>query len=178
MDAVEYLMNDHRKVEGFFKQFEQGLGLQEARQTFTQVYQELSLHALAEENVLYPALANFPDLSHQLKDSFEEHAKVKSILGELAALDMTSTDWRDKMSKLTKEVLDHVQDEESKVFPIVRQRFSSDQLQTLADELQKAKDLSRESVENSLPMREINQNAAYINSTAQPTIDQQSQAFQ
>jgi hemerythrin superfamily protein len=155
MDAVEYLTNDHRKVEAIFKQFEQGIKLHDANQLFIQLYQELNLHALAEENVFYPALARNPDLSHQLKDAFKDHSEVKAMFGELAALDITTTEWRDKMSKLIKSVKQHVEEEESGLFPRARQYCSAQELQDLTAELEKAKELSTPAVMNSLPMKEL-----------------------
>ncbi len=157
MDAVEMLTSDHRKVETIFQQFEQGINLSQAVQLFRELYQELTLHALAEENVFYPALARNPQFSSQLKESFKEHSEVKAIFGELAALDMTSSEWLDKMSRLIKDVKSHVKSEENELFPAARQFLSGEELQKLAQELQKAKDLSREAVANSFPMQEINQ---------------------
>jgi hemerythrin superfamily protein len=129
--------------------------LQEANQLFIQLYQELNLHALAEENVFYPALARNPDLSGQLKDAFKEHSQMKAIFGELAALDISTTDWREKMSKLIKEVKHHVAEEESEMFPRARQYCSAQELQELTSELEKAKELSTPAVMNSLPMKEL-----------------------
>ncbi len=164
MDALELLANDHRKVETIFQQFEQGINLTQANQLFKELYQELSLHALAEENVFYPALARDTDLSSELKDAFKEHSEVKAVFGELAALEMSGNEWLDKMAKLIRDVKHHVNDEETKIFPRARQLFSATELQTLGQELQKAKDMSRESVMNSLPMQEINQYMTNMNS--------------
>ncbi len=162
MDAIEYLSNDHRKVETIFQRLEEGVGLSEAKSLFSQLYQELSLHALAEENVFYPALARFPEMSHLLKDAFKEHSEMKAAFGELAALPVSSTEWSDKMGKLIKDVKHHVREEESQIFPKARQLFSTADLQAMAGELQKAKDLSTRAVENSLPMMEINMGAGNV----------------
>lgn len=159
MDVIELLTSDHRKVETIFQQFEQGINLSQATQLFRKLYQELTLHALAEENVFYPALARHPQFSSQLKDSFKEHSEVKAIFAELAALDMTSSDWLAKMAKLIKDVKNHIKDEENELFPRARQFFSVEELQNLAQELQKAKDLRRPAVTNSLLIQEINQSS-------------------
>ncbi len=155
MDAIELLKSDHDKVEGIFMQFQQGGGSQEFRQLFAQLYQELTLHSLAEENVIYPTLAQFDETAGYLKDVYKDHAEAKAAFAELAALDNTSSEWSQKMTKLMKDVQAHVQEEENEIFPRMRQRLSEQQLQMIGQEIQKAKQLSMQAVQESLPMKEI-----------------------
>jgi hemerythrin superfamily protein len=163
-------MQDHRKVEEIFKQFEQGIEVQEAQQLLTRLYKELSLHALSEENVFYPALAAYPDMSKQLKDAFKEHAEVKALFGELVSLDMTTSEWRDKMGILMRNVKQHVEEEERNVFPAARQFLNAEKLQRLADELNKAKQDSTQAVENSLPMKELQHTSSGMAYSAEPAM--------
>src|ERR1700759_2689646 len=119
MDAIELLMSDHRKVEAIFAQLQQDNGQDKA--LLAQLYQELSLHALAEENVFYPALAGDSSMSGQLLDAFKEHAEMKPILGKLAALGNGPEGFSDRVTKLMKKVEHHVHDEEDKIFPASRE---------------------------------------------------------
>jgi hemerythrin superfamily protein len=162
MDAIELLTSDHRKVETIFQRFEQGLNVQEAVPLFKELYQELTLHALAEENVFYPALARNPEFFGKLKDAFKEHSEVKAAFGELAALDITTKDWLDKMSGLIRNVKHHVRDEENDLFPMARKFLTVEELQELAQQLQKAKELNGQAVNDSLPMKEIDQVVATL----------------
>jgi hemerythrin superfamily protein len=155
MDVIELIKADHDKVEAIFQQFQLGGNTQQFRQLFTQLYQELSVHSLAEENVVYPALAKFEDLSSQVKDLFVDQAKVKAALGELAVLDNTSNTWSTKMTDVMQDVLAHARQEETQVLPMMRQRMTEQELQLLGQEFQKAKQISMPAVQSSMPMKEL-----------------------
>ncbi len=169
MDVIELLKADHDKVNGIFQQFQMGGGSQEFRQLFGQLYQELSLHALAEENAVYPALAKFNETVGKVKDVYEDHADVKAAFAELAAMDNTSTEWSHKMTKLMEDVQAHVRKEEDQIFPLMRQRLSIEQLNMLGEEVQKAKQLSMPAVMASMPMKEL----GFTQQTQTPGMQQQ-----
>lgn len=157
MNAVDLLTQDHRKVEGIFQQLQQGDGAQN-QQLLAQLYQELSLHALAEENVFYPSLASDTSMSGQLKDSFKEHGEMKAILGELAALGNGPEGllgFNDRLTALQKAVEHHVKDEETKVFPEARQVLGDTRLQSLGQQITQAKQLSMPAVQASVPAQEL-----------------------
>ena len=154
MNAVDLLTADHRKVEAIFQQLQQGNAAQ-SQSLLAQLYQELSLHALAEENVFYPALASDTAMSGQLLDAFKEHGEMKAILGELAALGNVTDGLSDKLTKLQKMVEHHVKDEEGKVFPEARQVLGDATLQTLGQQITQAKQMSMPAVQNSVPAQEL-----------------------
>ena len=52
MDATELLMRDHRKVERLFSQYKQ----EKDPVTAERICTELTVHAVLEEKLLYPAL--------------------------------------------------------------------------------------------------------------------------
>lgn len=156
MDAVELLTQDHRKVEAIFLQLQQAEADKgQATSLLAQLYQELSLHALAEENIFYPSLAVDVSMSGQLTDAFKEHGEMKVILGELAALGNIPAGFSDLVTKLMKKVQHHVQDEEGKVFPAAREMLGSQRMQALGEQLQQAKAMSLASVQNSVPAQEL-----------------------
>jgi hemerythrin superfamily protein len=61
IDAIELLKKDHRKVEELFEQFLQGStgGKHDLAQ---QIFKELEVHAIVEEELFYPALQEQGDL--------------------------------------------------------------------------------------------------------------------
>ncbi len=139
MDALEFLQKDHDKVEELFGRIEKGGSATKGKTLFNQIYHELSVHAIIEEQIFYPALAKFPEFSSLLKDAYSEHAEAKMALGEIANLDSSSDEWYTKVTKLQGAIKHHVKDEEEKLFPKVRQTLPAKELELLGQELKKAK---------------------------------------
>ena len=139
MDGLELLIQDHDKVEMLFVKIETGGKNEKSEALFKQIYQELTIHAVIEEQVFYPALAKFKEMESVLKDSYTEHANAKREMGKIANLDYTSDEWMKLVEKLHKDIKHHVNDEEQKMFPKVRNLMNEQELQELGQELLKAK---------------------------------------
>lgn len=86
MDGLELLKQDHEKVDKLFQQIEIGGSNTQPQELFNQIYRELTIHTIIEEQVFYPALAKFPEMESLLKDAYEEHAEAKLSLGKIANL--------------------------------------------------------------------------------------------
>jgi iron-sulfur cluster repair protein YtfE (RIC family) len=138
MDALELLKQDHDKVKQLFQQVETANPTQ-AKTLFNKIYHELSIHAIIEEQVFYPVLAKYEQFAPLLKDAYKEHAEAKREMGEIANLEAGSADWQKKVKKLNKDINHHVQDEEEKLFPQVREVLEAQVLSQLGEELDKAK---------------------------------------
>lgn len=139
MDAIELLEKDHDKVENFFTQIEQGVTPTKGKTLFQSIYHELTIHAIVEEQVFYPALAGNPKFKDLLKDAFSEHAEVKQQLGQIAYLQPASAEWTKMLGVVWKELQHHIKDEEEKLFPKVREFLSEKELNALGAELKEAK---------------------------------------
>ena len=112
MDGTELLKQDHDKVKQLFDQVE-----------------------AAKD----PAIAKFKELEPLLKDAYTEHANAKLEMGKIANTPSSTPQWRTEVSKLHKDILHHVKDEEEKMFPQVRKVMNEQQLEELGQELSKAK---------------------------------------
>lgn len=163
MDAIELLMADHRKVDGIFQQFEKGGNTQEFDQLFQQLKEELTVHSKIEEQVFYPAVRNNQDTAGLVEESYREHAQIEQLLQQIPSLDNTSTEWGQQMTELMREVQQHVQEEETQLFPRVREHFNPDQLQQLGQQLQQLKDELKGSMSDSA--------TASMSQTSQPQLD-------
>jgi hypothetical protein len=84
MDAINLLTQDHRKVESLFLQGQHAQEAVRRNQIFMEIFQELSLHAIAEEEELYPKLANFKETAAKAQEAFEEHVRIKTLLAEIS----------------------------------------------------------------------------------------------
>jgi hemerythrin superfamily protein len=69
MAIFDVVINDHRRVEAVFNLFKAGLNYDEAKKRYIQLCEELNVHAIAGEGVLYPALIRYPDMADLLKNA-------------------------------------------------------------------------------------------------------------
>ena len=90
---------------------------------------QLSAHATAEENVLYPALALTGLVAESDKLYLEQaHAKVMNAeLQWVPAPRRTDDAWFNRVRALRKAVLKHAQEEETRLYPQLRQKLDAQQ---------------------------------------------------
>jgi hemerythrin superfamily protein len=142
MDALTLLKNDHRSVEKLFKRFEHTgeRAFAERRKIVDRIIEELSQHAAIEEQVFYPVvLATVRGANDMALESLEEHHVVKWLLSELRGMDPHAERFEARVTVLIESVRHHVQDEETELFPKVRQQLSRADLVEVGDELAHAR---------------------------------------
>ncbi|NVB83624.1 MAG: hemerythrin domain-containing protein [Kofleriaceae bacterium] len=106
----------------------------EKEELFRQLADKLAAHATIEEKIFYPSVME-DDTHEQLLESAEEHLQMKRILADMLALDADDEHFDAKLSVLKEEVRHHARDEEEgKLFPVVRKSFSKDELAALGNE--------------------------------------------
>ncbi|MFB8170287.1 hemerythrin domain-containing protein [Kitasatospora purpeofusca] len=142
MDAIVLLRDDHKTVEKLFKAFEKAGddAHAEKRRIVDQVIEELTVHAVIEEQVFYPAAREAaPDTKDHVLESIEEHHVVVWMLSELAGMDPADERFDAKMAVLMENVRHHVEEEEQDWFPEVRKAMGRNRLLELGDQLEQAK---------------------------------------
>ena len=145
MDAIALLRNDHRTVERLFKQFEKAgpKAHQTRRKVADQIVEELSVHAVIEEQVFYPAVREaVPDAEDDVLEGLEEHHLVKWTLSEVEKMDPEHERFVPKMTVLIENVRHHVEEEEGELFPAVREAMTRKQLAELGELLAHAKEVA------------------------------------
>ncbi|MFF1785621.1 hemerythrin domain-containing protein [Kitasatospora sp. NPDC058243] len=142
MDAIVLLKEDHKTVEKLFKAFEKAgdRAFAEKRRIADRVIEELTVHAVIEEKVFYPAAREAaPETKDHVLESIEEHHVVVWMLSELSGLDPEDERFDAKMTVLMENVRHHVEEEEKDWFPEVRKAMGRNRLQHLGDQLEEAK---------------------------------------
>ncbi len=80
------------------------------------------------------------ELKDMVLESIEEHKQVKTLLREIDNLKADSEKFEPKLKVLMENVEHHAEEEEEgKMFPKVRQLFSQQDLESLGQELEAAK---------------------------------------
>jgi hemerythrin superfamily protein len=149
MNAIELLTADHELVDGLFERIEKE-DASEHPAVFAQIKAELEAHAHIEESIFYPALQEDGDeaLVELTSEALQEHAQVKVFLGELDAVQSDSDKFEPLLTKLIEDVRHHVEEEEGEMFPMVKDQFDDDALETLGLQMQAEKDRFQTSTES------------------------------
>jgi hemerythrin-like domain-containing protein len=148
-DPFRWFLADHGRVLARLGQLEARLeagepvaaiGLEEF---VAYLRHQFSTHMSAEENQLYPALADaFPESRPVLEPLLAEHAELRDMLASLAsATEEPRSDGRDeRVFVVMRDLIDllrlHIRKEERAVFDVSRRVLSPDELDSLAIRIQ------------------------------------------
>jgi hemerythrin superfamily protein len=138
MDAITLLKQDHRQVEQLFKAFE-GVAADKS-EIASEVCRLLTIHAQIEEEIFYPAVreALTDDVSDDLLDEAEvEHDSAKALIAQIEELGDTDELFEAKVKVLGEYIRHHVKEEESELFPRVKE--SELNLERVGAELERRK---------------------------------------
>jgi hypothetical protein len=74
-----------------------------------------------------------------VQEAFDEHEEVSDLLDEIDGLHEQGSELRPRIMELKEMVEHHVQEEETEMFPKVRQAIDEDELNRMGDELESEK---------------------------------------
>ena len=120
-NATQMIRQDHKKVEGLFKKFEQTQGSQAKRRLAENAMAELEVHAALEEEIFYPAVKTEVDDGSMVQEAIEEHQTVKQLISELKGMQEAGEQFESQFSQLMENVQHHVEEEESEMLPKVEE---------------------------------------------------------
>ena len=120
-NATQMIRQDHKKVEGLFKKFQQTKGAQAKRRLAENAMAELEVHAALEEEIFYPAVKKEVDDGSMVQEALEEHQTVKQLISELKGMDEADEDFESQFSQLVENVQHHVEEEENEMLPKVEE---------------------------------------------------------
>ena len=143
MDALKLLTSDHDKVRDLFKEFRAAKEAGDSKRMHSlqeTIFEELEIHTRIEEDIFYPAVRalDVEELTEMIDESLQEHHVVDVLIREVTGL-KTDDVFAAKMTVLIENVEHHADEEESDMFPEVRSRMDTDQLEELGDRLEAAK---------------------------------------
>ena len=120
-NATQMIRQDHKKVEGLFKKFEQTKGAQAKRRLAENAMAELEVHAALEEEIFYPAVKREVDDGSMVQEAIEEHRTVKQLISELKGMEEADDEFESQFSQLMENVQHHVEEEENEMLPKVEE---------------------------------------------------------
>lgn len=140
-DALALLEADHRAAEKLFKAFEEaGDDDLEAKSALAQrACEELSIHTMLEEELLYPAAQEaLPDSDTiDVEEAYVEHFLVKTLIAKFETLKAGDRGFDATFKVMSEMVGHHVEEEEDELFPELRK--SKCNLRALGEKMAKRK---------------------------------------
>ena len=135
LNALDLLKAQHRYVERLFAQIEGATSGDYKLRLFGDLADMLAVHATIEEKIFYPSVKTgvTADL---LRESAKDHLNMKRLLVELMATEVDDDSFDQKILMLKDMVQHHAEDEEERrLFPIVRKTMDSGLLEALGGEM-------------------------------------------
>ena len=127
-DWVDALKAEHRMVEKLFETLLQTSDDQMIKREMllTKIAYALNKHAIEEENVIYPALAESAR-SAEAQHLTQDHAQVKTFIYDLRRISSTDPVWMARAREFWVSLQEHVREEEDEIFPALRASMSEDE---------------------------------------------------
>lgn len=144
-DAVALLKQDHDEVKAMFKQYEE-LGdraFASKQKLAEKICLELTKHAIAEEEIFYPAVrADVDDADDLVDEATVEHASAKDLIAQIHAMDPHDDLYDAKVKVLGEYIEYHVKEEEEEMFPAAKEAAKGSKLDLVAlgEQIQARKD--------------------------------------
>jgi iron-sulfur cluster repair protein YtfE (RIC family) len=150
MTAIEMLMKDHREAIGLIEELENSdveqletadeetTAVQSKEDDFRRLKNALTTHTRLEEQIFYPALANFDETGGLVQTAYEEHETVDELLADLSGLSPTAEEWIELIAVL-KENLEHHIEQEEELFPRAEELLGQGRLRELGRQMEELK---------------------------------------
>ena len=118
-DAAKMLIEDHRKVQKMFEEFKKlGEGDEEEKEDLVRTAcTELRIHAMLEEEILYPTVRGELDEKSLVDEAEVEHTVAKQLIGELEEMSPDEELYDAKFTVLGEYINHHIKEEETELFP-------------------------------------------------------------
>jgi hemerythrin superfamily protein len=141
VDAIQFILKDHREIERLFKQLERAERAEATDRADAEVLEltrELSTHAAVEEQFVYPALRD-AGADTRVLDALEEHHAAKVLLSEIEAVPASHPRFGSKLRVLAENVRRHVAEEERELLPLLERTLDDERRRELGALLERAK---------------------------------------
>jgi hypothetical protein len=112
-DAIALLKADHRKVEDLFAKFEKARDDDRKKALAREICLELTIHAMIEEEIFYPACQGQIEDEDVLDESYVEHDGAKVLISEILS-NVNARYFEAKVTVLSELIKHHVKEEEKR----------------------------------------------------------------
>lgn len=139
-NAIDLILQDHAQIRQMFSMLDTKLdnSIDESRTMFNDLKNFLIKHETMEQTAWYPELEKQSDLKSIIAELKKEEQNAGKEIQKIDAI-KDNKEWVAAVKKLQTAVNEHAKDEETKLFPKVKQQLSQQKLLELGDKLSKYK---------------------------------------
>lgn len=119
-DALAMLREDHKKVSALFEEFEKARSANRKKQIVATICEELTVHAMLEEEIFYPAFKAALKDKELVPEATVEHAAVKDLIAQVRDREPGGEDYDAKVKVMGEFVKHHVKEEHNEMFAKAR----------------------------------------------------------
>lgn len=125
-DALDILRADHARLKSMFRDFEQLRDDDEDDEDLRKaelvddICYELTVHAMIEEEIFYPALRSASDVQDLMDEADIEHAGARELISQLEVMYPGDDHFDATVTVLGEEIAHHIDKEESAMFAAAR----------------------------------------------------------
>ena len=132
MNPTNLLKQDHRTVKALFRRFERASKQSEKQRIGEEIIEELSVHAIIEEQLVYPLIRADKRMEELVLNALEEHNTVKLVLAELDKMKADDERYDAKMHVVSESVEMHIEEEEGELLPRLDKLLGAEEKTELA----------------------------------------------
>lgn len=138
--AIEIILQDHKKIEQLISELEKNLNsdIKQSKIKFNELKLFLENHEKMEQKVWYVELEKNADLKAIIDELKKEEDTASNELKQIDSLP-NDNEWTAKVKKIIKDVKQHANNEETKLFPKVKQTLDKSTLDDLGNKLESYK---------------------------------------
>lgn len=135
MDAIVMLKDEHKDLEKLFKQLDK-----DDLSVIPAICSALTLHITVEEQVFYPEINKRTDVeADDIAEVLQEHHLLKVLVEEIRELTPEDIEYKAKAKVLTELARHHHEEEETELFPEVREGLGRKRLQEIGGKMEQFK---------------------------------------
>lgn len=122
-DVITLLVEDHKEVKEMFDKFASLSDRAKVGKAklANQICHALIVHAHTEEAILYPAARMAIKNKDLVDEAIVEHASVNELIAHIRNMDPDDEFYDARLKVLSEQVEHHVEEEENRMFPELRQ---------------------------------------------------------
>jgi hemerythrin superfamily protein len=121
VDAIALLESDHREVEGLFEAYEAADSDAQKSALAARICLALKVHAQIEEELFYPPAREKTGDDDLVDEAVVEHMGAKTLIAQIEGMRPGQPLYDAKVKVLSEQIRHHVEEEESELFPEVRE---------------------------------------------------------